>query len=251
VGFLAASAMLAIILSRVHEMAPGWRGNLGAGGVGLVALLPLAVLYGPWLPYTMEPVILPQWYAAVAPTLPPGRVLLSYPAPFSGIQSALSWQAVNGMRYSQAGGGGPQGRASRAGSAAEGETVLQQLGFGSGAPPTETPGTIAAVRHALVVWKVNTVVVALNPRAPVLQQGHDPTYAAAFMTAVLGRLPTVQAGAWVWNDVRVAAHPSFADTPRTIALCVLGAEAPLGRVVASMSAVDCVARHRLATSGGL
>ncbi len=53
----------------------------------------------------------------VAPTLPPGRVLLSYPAPFSGIQSAMAWQAVNRMHYSQAGGGGPQGvaRAGRLG----------------------------------------------------------------------------------------------------------------------------------------
>ena len=45
----------------------------------------------------------------MAPTLPPGRVLLSYPAPFSGLQSAMAWQAVNGMHYSQAGAGGRKG----------------------------------------------------------------------------------------------------------------------------------------------
>ena len=35
-----------------------------------------------------------------------------------------------------------------------------------------------------------------------MQQGSDPVYAAAFMTAALGRLPTLQAGAWVWNGVQ-------------------------------------------------
>ena len=53
--------------------------------------------------------MLPRWYSEVAPSLPPGRVLLSFPAPFSGIQSAMAWQAVNRMHYSQAGGGGPAG----------------------------------------------------------------------------------------------------------------------------------------------
>ncbi len=244
VGFLAAAAMLAIILSRVHDLAPDWRGALGALGVGLVALLQLAVLYGPWLPYTMQSVILPRWYVTVAPTLPPGRVLLSYPAPFSGIQSALSWQAVNRMHYSQAGGGGPQGELLRAGSAAAGQTVLTNLGFGPGGPPpSETPAAVAAVRYALVLWKVNTVVVATNPSAPLLQQGHDSNYAAAFMTAALGQLPTVQAGAWVWDDVRVAAHEPFAESPGTIDSCVLAAEGTFQRVVASMGVVDCVERH--------
>jgi hypothetical protein len=244
VGFLAAATMLAIILTRVHDIAPDWRGALGALGVGLVALLPLATLYGPWLPYTMQSVILPRWYMTVAPNLPPGRVLLSYPGPFSGIQSAMSWQAVNRMHYSQAGGGGPQGQAFRAGSAAAGDTVLKNLGFGSGLPlPSETPAALAAVRHALVVWKVNTVVVATSLRAPAQQQGNDPTYAAAFMTASLGRLPTLQAGAWVWDEVRVSAHAPFDESPGTMKLCVLGAEGPSRHVVVSMRAVDCVEQH--------
>jgi hypothetical protein len=244
VGFLAAAAMLAIILSKVHDLAPDWRGSLGALGVALAALLPLATVYGPWLPYTMQSVVLPRWYATVAPRLPPGRVLLSYPAPFSRIQSAMSWQAVNRMHYSQAGGGGPQGLAFRAGSAAAGDTVLRNLSAGPGLPlPSETPAAIAAVRHALVVWKVNTVVVATNLWAPVLQQGNDPTYAAAFMTASLGRLPTLQAGAWVWDDVQVEAHAPFDESPGTMKLCVLAAEGPFHRIVVSMRAVDCVEQH--------
>jgi hypothetical protein len=154
------------------------------------------------------------------------------------------------MHYSQAGGGGPQGQAFRAGSAAAGEVTLTNLGFGPGLPPpSDTPASIAAVRHALVVWKVNTVVVATNTSAPALQQGNDPTYAAAFMTAVLGRLPTLQAGAWVWDDVRVAAHAPFEESPGTMGLCVLGAEGPFQRIVVSMKAVDCVERHGSASSG--
>ncbi len=156
----------------------------------------------------------------------------------------MSWQAVNRTRYSQAGGGGPQGQPLRAGSAAAGQIVLTNLAFGTGLPsPAETPASVAAVRHALVVWKVNTVVVATNPAAPVLQQGNDPTYAAAFITAVLGRLPTLQAGAWVWDDVRVAAHAPFDESPGTMGLCVLGSEGPFQRLVVSMRAVDCVERH--------
>ena len=192
----------------------------------------------------MQSVILPRWYATVAPTLPPGRVLLSYPGPFSGIQSAMAWQAVNRMHYSQAGGGGPQGVAFRAGSAAPGDTVLKNLAFGSGLPlPSDTPAALAAVRHALVVWKVNTVVVATNLWAPGLQQGNDPTYAAAFMTASLGRLPTLQAGAWVWDDVRVGAHAPFDESPGTMNLCVPRGRRPLPASRGLHRAVDCVEQH--------
>jgi hypothetical protein len=178
----------------------------------------------------MRPVILPRWYATVAPRLPPGRVLLSYPVAFSGIQSAMDWQAVNAMRYSQAGGGGPQGVPNRAGSAEPGFILLARLGFGVLTPqPVGTPTQLTAVRHAIAVWGVNTVVVATNPTAPLLQQGHDPTYAAAFMTAALGRPPVIQAGAWVWDDVSVTARqPALRVAPAVIASCAAAAERPRG-----------------------
>ena len=95
-------------------------GMAGALGVGAVALAPLAVNLLPDLPFTMEAVVLPRWYTTVAPHLPPGRVLLSYPVAFSGIQVALAWQAVNHMAYSQAGGAGPEGTSVRAGRAGAG-----------------------------------------------------------------------------------------------------------------------------------
>ena len=247
VGFLAAAVLLAIILTHVHEWVPDWRGLLSALAVAVVALFPIATTFVPKLPFAMRPVILPRWYANVAPTLPSGRVLLSYPAPFSGIQSAMSWQAVNRMHYSQAGGGGPQGQAFRAGSAEPGFRVLQHLGFGIGVPlATGTPAEYAAVRHALVVWQVNTVVVATNLSAPALQQGHDPTYTAAFMTAALGRLPVFQEGAWVWYHVDVGSRRALDVPVGTVASCVARAEGPSGQIAASMRAPACVGLHALA-----
>ena len=109
-GYLAAAVMLAVILDRVHRALPHWRGDRGPRSPSpRVALVPMAAVFGERLPFAMRAVTLPRWYSEVAPRLPPGRVLLSFPAPFSGVQSALAWQAVNSMRYSQAGGGGPQG----------------------------------------------------------------------------------------------------------------------------------------------
>src|SRR6202044_1715893 len=139
VGFLAAAVILAVILERVHRAVPDWRGALGALAVAAVALVPLGIIFGNRLPFAMQAVTLPRWYSEVAPTLPPGRVLLSYPAPFSGLQSAMAWQAVNRINYSQAGGGGPQGVEARAGSAKAGFRVLDVLSFGVGMPePTGT-----------------------------------------------------------------------------------------------------------------
>jgi hypothetical protein len=204
VGFLAAAAMLAIICDHTRHAAaslsvPGLGDVLGLA-VAAAALVPVAATFAPVLPFAMEAVVVPRWYTAVAPKLPPGRVVLSYPAPFSGIQVSMAWQAIASMSYSQAGGGGPEGVPSRAGAARDGFEVLAHLAFGVGTPqPTGTPAELAAVRQALAVWRVNTVVIAPRAGSSFLLEGHDPTYAAAFMTAVLGRAPHISAGAWVWS----------------------------------------------------
>jgi hypothetical protein len=241
VGFMAAAVMLAVIVDRVHARLPGWWGAPGALVVAAVALVPIATTFGPDLPFAMRPVLLPAWYTEVAPSLPSGRVLLSYPAPFSGIQSAMSWQAVNRINYSQAGGGGPQGVAHRQGSAAAGFTLLADLGFGVGVPePTGSRAQLAAVRHALSVWQVDTVVVATDTVAPALQQGHDPTYAAAFFTAALGRLPTIEAGAWVWDHVQLNLQRPWPVGAATLASCVAAAEGKSGRVRVTLAVSECV-----------
>ena len=116
----------------------------------------------------------------------------------------MAWQAVLGMPFSLAGGGGPQGVERRAGTAAPGFAVLADLSLGGlEPPPVGTPTQLAAVRHAMTVWEVNTVVVATDPALSTRQLGRDPVYAAAFMTAALGRAPTLEAGAWVWNNVQL------------------------------------------------
>jgi hypothetical protein len=241
IGFLAAAVMLAIILDRVHRAGPDWLGVLGALAVTVVALVPMGVLFGERLPFAMRPVVLPRWYTEVAPGLPPGRVLLSYPAPFSGLQSAMAWQAVNVMHYSQAGGGGPQGVPKRAGSAEAGFKVLSRLDFGVGmTEPEGTPAQYGAVRHALAAWQVNTVVIATDPKVTSVEQGKDPTYAAAFMTAALGRLPTIEAGAWVWNHVQLGLFQPLHLKAGTLAACTAASEAHRGRSVANMQVAACV-----------
>ncbi len=244
VGYLAAAVLLALILEHVRRALPQWRGvvgSLGALAVAAVALVPMGLVFGDRLPFAMEAVTLPRWYSEVAPTLPSGRVLLSYPAPFSGLQSAMAWQAVNRMHYSQAGGGGPQGVEARAGSAKAGFKVLSRLDFGVGEPePSGTPAQYAAVRHALAVWQVNTVVIATDPAAPRVEQGHDPTYAAAFMTAALGRRPTIQAGAWVWDNVQLGLTRPLVLTAGTLATCTGAAEGTRIVFRATMQVVDCV-----------
>ena len=208
-GFLAAAVMLAVIVDHVRFDLPlppaGALPGLAALAVAAVALVPIALTFAPALPFTMEAVVLPRWYVTVAPKLAPGAVLLSYPPPFSGIQAAMAWQAVDTMSYSQAGGGGPQGTAARAGSARAGFRALVHLAFGLGIPRlTGTAAELAAVRHAISVWGVNTVVVDPQASQAFFTAGNDPTYAAAFMTAVLDRLPRLSAGAWVWDGVHTA-----------------------------------------------
>jgi dolichyl-phosphate beta-glucosyltransferase len=247
IGFLAAAVMLAIVLDRVRARPPDWRRLISAVAVAAIALVPIGVTFGERLPFAMTRVLLPRWYTEVAPTLPPGRVLLSYPAPFTGIQSAMAWQAVDRMHYSQAGGGGPQGTAVRSGAAAGGFRVLTKLTLNFSRPsPTGTPAQYAAVRQALRVWKVDSVVVSTDPAAPFLQQGQDPVYAAAFMTAALGRLPRIEAGAWVWNDVQADTGPAFRTGSDVLNNCTRKAEGTAQQVKVTMQAPLCVGLQALA-----
>jgi hypothetical protein len=241
-GFLAAAVMLALILDHARYDLPALLGEArarafgGARALGLgaaagataLALVPILLVFGPRLPFTMTAVTLPRWYTEVAPKLPPDRVLLSYPPPFSSLQMAMTWQAVDADVYSQAGGGGPEGTPARAGSARPGFELLAHLAFRVNTPtPVGSATELAAVRHSLAVWRVNTVVIAPQPGVGVYGQGIDPTYAAAYMTAALGRLPTIQAGAWVWDDVSLAsasAPPAVPQAPGQLQACEANAK---------------------------
>ena len=125
----------------------------------LLVLVPTVVALWPNLPLTTRPVVLPTWYARNGGSLPPGHVVLAYPIPSSGLQSSEAWQAVNAMGWAQASGGGPQGQPSRAGRARPGFVVLSAASLPLGPPPLPTPADVAAVRSALRLWGVTTVVV--------------------------------------------------------------------------------------------
>ena len=170
-------------------------------------LVPTAVALAPNLPLTTRPVVLPTWYATRGAALPPGRVVLAYPVPFSGLQSSEAWQAVTTMRWAQAGGGGPQGQPSRAGAARPGFEVLSAASLPLGPAPDPTPAAVADVRRALALWRVTTVVVPDQPGLPVYEQGRSTPYAVGFWTSVLGTAPTFDHAAWVWGTVRTAPAP--------------------------------------------
>jgi hypothetical protein len=238
VTYLALAIMLAVVLDRArhlpltghtreahsttvaHRLVP----ILLAMAIAAVAIGPMVWVFSPKLPFTTRPVDLPTWFVERAPHLPAGEVLLAYPAPFSGIQSSMAWQAVDRMSFSQAGGGGPQGTPLRAGKEKAGFEVLASLGFGFTAPPTGTPAELAAVRQAIRGWGVTMVVIPDQPGLPTVLRGHDPQYAAGFMTAALGTRPIFQDDAWVWAAVRHA-RPALQLPAGTLARCT-GREAP-------------------------
>jgi len=215
VAYLAIAVMLAVILDHARRLtlsetrgAPARLAVPAASVVValVVALGPLVAAFAPLLPYEVRPVSLPAWYAIEGPRIRTSAVLLAYPAPFSGIQSSMTWQAVNRLRYSQAGGGGPQGTPGRAGRERAGFLVLSELGFGFTPPPTGTPAQFAAVRTALRGWRVTTVVVP-DRTGVAFVVGHDPHYAVAFLTAALGITPRFEYGAWVWDPVDLRRPP--------------------------------------------
>jgi hypothetical protein len=126
--------------------------------------------------------------------------------------------------------------------------VLADLALGGlDPPPVGTPRQLAAVRHAISVWEVNTVVVATDPALSTRQLGRDPIYAAAFMTAALGRAPTLEAGAWVWNNVQVGSTGPLELKAGTLATCTAAVEGKPGVFKPTMQLPDCVAGGVLGT----
>jgi hypothetical protein len=100
----------------------------------------------------------------------------------------------------------------------------------------------------MAVWQVNTVVVAPDRALSTRQLGRDPVYAAAFMTAALGRQPTLEAGAWVWNDVQLQRSGPLDLKAGTLTTCTAAAEGKAGLFRATVRLPACVAGGALGAS---
>jgi hypothetical protein len=242
---LCAAVMVAVTIDRTHARwarnpatGPGRNGTLAAGALAVLILLPTVLVLWPNVPLTAQPVVLPRWYAEVGATLPAGRVVLSYPVPFSGVQSSQAWQAVDRMGYAQAGGGGPEGQPGRAGRARAGFEVLFGASLALGPPPGPTPSNLSAIRQALAVWGVTTIVVPDEPNRPAYDQGRSNAYAVGLFTAAMGRPPVYGHSAWVWSSVGALGRPvpmseaafagcttgaMSATSPQAVPACVLAA----------------------------
>jgi len=224
---LCAAVLVALSVDRAHSWlavrAVGWARLLSWALVGLV-VVPTVVVLAPNLPLTTRAVVLPQWYATRGRVLSPGRVVLAYPIPSSGLQSSEAWQAVTDMSWAQASGGGPQGQPSRAGAARAGFDVLSAASLALGPAPVPTPSDVAAVRRALLLWRVTTTVVPDQPGLPVYDQGRGAPYAVGFLTAVLGTAPVYRDSAWEWDAVATAPAPVPVPAA-SFARCTTGAVA--------------------------
>jgi hypothetical protein len=222
---------------------PATAGRL-AWGLVVLLLLPTVVALWPNLPLTTRAVVLPDWFARNGAALAAGQVVLTYPVPSSGLQSSEAWQAVNAMVWAQASGGGPQGQPYRAGAARPGFEVLSAASLPLGPAPDPTPANLAAVRRALRIWRVTTVVVPDPAGLPLYQRGRSGAYASGFFSAAFGTLPHYENSAWVWNAVNAA--PASAPVSATdFAHCTTGDVAAVaGRIVVSNCVLNAAGRAR-------
>ena len=199
----------------------GWAGALGGLIVAAIALVPLGVYFSQNIPIPVQSTDVPSWFRAVAPHLGAKQVLLVFPDNLTG-ESPMTWQVIDGMRYSMVDEGGPGGDSTRAGKEEEGQTAINIASsaatFTDPAHLTVTPRTIAAVRSALHGWGVTTVVIPDTPGLPPLERVPSVTTAAALITAATGQLPVYQKGSWVWTEVNHAS-PSVVTTSSKFAEC--------------------------------
>ena len=218
---LCVAVMAGIVADRVWCEA----GEVAGWAVVAAAVVPTVIVLWPNLPLTTRPVVVPRWFAEVGHTLPPGKVVLAYPAPFSGLQSSQAWQALDAMRWAQAGGGGPEGQPVHAGAArVRGSKCSSVRRWPSHRcrrrhRPT-WPRSVRRSRHGgSPRWSSRT-----SRGSPIYEQGRSPTYAVAFMTAAIGVAPAYDHEAWVWSSVPRSSPPLVVSTAAFTA-CTTGAAA--------------------------
>jgi hypothetical protein len=219
-----------------------WAAGASALGVAAVALVPVGSYLSQLVPMTTQPVILPTWFATVAPRLPAHQVLLAFPAPFTvdtvePLQSAMTWQAVDRMHYAMVGAGGPAARVTPPGVERRGQAVVTEIS-GSFSVSSITRGDVLTLRRALAAWGVTAVVLPDQPRLPVYEQVPSVTDTATVLTAAIGSPPVRQASAWVWHDVAGAPAEPSAAAGRLVG-CTSGVPAN-GSTAAVVRATACV-----------
>jgi hypothetical protein len=260
VTYLCAAVMLGLILGHVRagvarwaaatraadgaavgartRIGSGWRrpGSWAAAAAALVALVPIAVYEAGGLPFTTQQVVLPSWFKTFAPLRQERPVLLAFPVPFALKQSAMTWQAVDDMSYSQVGGGGPESIASRAGKEEAGQAFIGGVSDTGGSPIITSSG-VGVTREALDGWGVTTIVIPDPHGLPGYEGIHAQRAAVVLMTAATGRLPVRQRDAWVWNDVEHRGPPSR-DSNAQLAACGQGRQG--GPVTSIQLSAACV-----------
>ncbi len=224
ITYLAVAVMLALIVEHVYVAVNGWRasakeaggptgpsrraaaippwgGAMAATAVAVIALVQPAIYLTQSIPVTAGPANLPAWFKTVAPSLPDHQVLLVLPAPFTSFDNPMTWQAVDHMRFSMVGEGGPGGILLQAGKETDAATVLAALSAPNAVPPTLTAGAVTHVRQALDAWGVTMVVIPDQTDLPTYDQISSVTVAAALITAATGQRPIHQSRAWVWSNI--------------------------------------------------
>jgi hypothetical protein len=213
--------------------------------VSLIALGPVFDALAPNLPLTMQPVTVPHWFTTEATHLSAEQVLATYPFATADSQASMPWQAIPGLYYKMAGGGGPAGTVARAGADKDGFNVLNMASVPLGPAPVPTMANLDAVRRALRHWGVTMVVVPDDAGLPVFDRGRGSAYGVAFFTAVLGSAPHRQDGAWVWADLP-STRAAVAMSPLGFSACVHGG---VGGGGDGDSSARCVLRAALPPAG--
>jgi hypothetical protein len=180
--------------------------------VGVAILVPVALTNS--VPFTVMSTPMPAWFTLDAPRLPAGTVVLV--VPFEG-QRAMGWQAQTLLHFDLAGGfavvpdpdgtsafvSPPTGAVAWLGRISSDPESLQDT------PLPSTPAQVAGVRAAIERWKVGVTVVT--------QEGRQPLYSVAFLTAVYGRVPTFVHQVWTWTGPPGSGAITLA--PSTLAEC--------------------------------
>lgn len=231
---LAAARLRSLVVERIPSMGPLPARGLAAASalvVMAVALVPAGHLIWERFPLAAVPTQLPEWFDTVGRDLPAGKVLLTYPVVFGGLQAPLAWQAVDEMSFTIVGGDGPRSDLSRAGAERPGFELLSSTTI-AGEPATWlTPAAVAKVRSGLDRWGATTVVEPDQPELPVYERGDHPVEFGLLITAVTGRVPARSHRAWVWT---VPERPSSLAPPSAERFGACRAEPNVGAAAACL-----------------